>query len=163
MATPMMTLGFVKNGKLLSTGFAFAITFVAMILLLTGCQSAPEPAPSDPNAQKVVYSGMLPCADCSGIRTTLTLFRDQYDNPTRFVLREEYLNGSSLTLDAVERGDWQASTRTDAPSADPIFTLNPGDPSAQQHYIKDASNALERLDLHGNRIESDMNYRLLKH
>ena len=44
-------------------------------LLLSACQSQPE-EPVNPTAQQITYSGMLPCADCSGIRTTLTLYRD---------------------------------------------------------------------------------------
>ena len=46
-------------------------------VLLSACQSQPE-QPVNPTAQQITYSGMLPCADCSGIRTTLTLYRDQF-------------------------------------------------------------------------------------
>ena len=83
---------------------------ITTVALLAGCQSQQaaneEPVVINPTAQKVVYSGMLPCADCSGIRTTLTLYRDQFDAPTRFQLREEYLQGSKVGLTTVERGDW---------------------------------------------------------
>ena len=58
----------------------FAAAVLGCTVAFSGCQSQPE-TPINPTAQKEIYSGMLPCADCSGIRTTLTLYRDQYDSP----------------------------------------------------------------------------------
>lgn len=131
-------------------------------LLISGCQSQPPaPEPANPTAQKITYQGMLPCADCSGIRTTLTLYRDQYNNPTRFELREEYLNGSKVDMNAVERGDWSASSAVEGGTQYDIFTINPQAADAKRQYLKDAVNAVEMLDKNGNRIESNMNYRLL--
>tara|TARA_B100000446_G_scaffold187764_2_gene218308 strand:- start:673 stop:1095 length:423 start_codon:yes stop_codon:yes gene_type:complete len=130
-------------------------------LLLGACQSQPK-EPVNPTAQQTIYSGMLPCADCSGIRTTLTLYRDQYDNPTRFQLREEYMNGSKVATSATERGDWAMSTRMDGNTELEIYTINPGDPDADRQFLRDAVNAVELLDSNGEPIESNMNYRLLR-
>ena len=141
-----------------------SIAVMAMIggLALAGCQSTPPPEPANPVAQKSIYSGMLPCADCSGIRTTLTLYRDQYSNPTRFELREEYLKGSTVTLSAVERGDWSTASRIKGTTEYQVFTINPKDPSGKRQYLKDAVNAIEMLGKDGKRIDSNLNYRLLK-
>lgn len=139
----------------------FAVVILGATALFAGCQSQPE-EPVNPTAQKVIYSGILPCADCSGIRTTLTLYRDQYDNPTRFELHEDYMNGSKVGLSATERGAWVADTRMEGTSQYDIYTLNPEDPDADRQYIKDAVNAIELLDQNGERIESNMNYRLLR-
>lgn len=139
-----------------------AAAVLGSAVLITGCQSQPPEEPANPTAQKVTYSGMLPCADCSGIRTTLTLYRDQYDNPTRFELREDYLSGSKVELSATERGSWEAEKRLQANNEFDVYTINPDDPEADRHYIKDAVNAIEQLDRNGNRIESNMNYRLLR-
>ncbi|EKF75801.1 hypothetical protein A11A3_02992 [Alcanivorax hongdengensis A-11-3] len=138
-----------------------AVTTLLAGTVLAGCQSAPQ-APPEPTAQKVVYSGMLPCADCSGIRTTLTLYRDQYDHPTRFELREEYMSGSKVALSAIERGQWAARDKVESNTQYQIFTINPDDPGATRQYVKDAVNAIEMLDKNGDRIQSNMNYRLLK-
>ena len=131
-------------------------------ILVTGCQSQQPEEPIDPTAQQVTYTGMLPCADCSGIRTTLTLYRDQYSNPTRFELREEYLSGSKVELSASERGSWEAEKRLQGNMEYDVYTINPNDPDADRKYIKDAVNAIEQLDQNGNRIESNLNYRLLR-
>ena len=136
------------------------------VALLTGCQSQQpveeEPVVINPTAQKVVYSGMLPCADCSGIRTTLTLYRDQFDTPTRFQLREEYLQGSKVGLTAVERGDWRQDSRIQSERQMDLYTINPETPDAKRQYLRDAVNAVEQLDENGEVIESNLNYRLLR-
>ncbi len=141
------------------------IAGLASAALITGCQSQPpeeEPVVINPTAQKVTYSGMLPCADCSGIRTTLTLYRDQFDAPTRFELREDYMQGSKVGIKTVERGDWVQKNRvTDNRQMD-LYVINPETPSATRQYLRDAVNAIEQLDQDGEKIESTMNYRLLR-
>ena len=101
-----------------------AAAVLGSAILVTGCQSKPPEEPVNPTAQKLTYSGMLPCADCSGIRTTLTLYRDQYDNPTRFELREEYLSGSKVELSASERGNWEAEKCLQGTAPSEIYTIN---------------------------------------
>ncbi len=130
-------------------------------LLLSACQSQPE-EPVNPTAQQITYSGMLPCADCSGVRTTLTLYRDQFDNPTRFHLREEYMNGSKVATSAIERGDWSQTTRMQDNKQMEVYTINPSDPDSDRQFLRDAVNAVELLDENGNPIESNLNYRLLR-
>ena len=130
-------------------------------VLLSACQSQPE-QPVNPTAQQITYSGMLPCADCSGIRTTLTLYRDQFDNPTRFQLREEYMNGSNVATSAIERGDWEQTIRLQDNKQLEVYTINPGDPDSDRHFLRDAVNAVELLDENGELIESNLYYRLLR-
>ncbi|MEQ3725148.1 copper resistance protein NlpE [Alcanivorax sp.] len=138
----------------------FAAAILGLTVAVAGCQSQPE-APINPTAQKEIYSGMLPCADCSGIRTTLTLYRDQHDSPTRFELREEYMSGSTVKLNAVERGDWASHKYQEGITQEDVYTINPDADDAQRQYLKDAVNAIEQLAPSGNRIESNLNYRLL--
>ena len=138
----------------------FAAAILGLTVAVAGCQSQPE-APINPTAQKEIYSGMLPCADCSGIRTTLTLYRDQHDSPTRFELREEYMSGSTVKLNAVERGDWASRKYQEGITQEDVYTINPDADDAQRQYLKDAVNAIEQLAPSGNRIESNLNYRLL--
>ena len=141
----------------------FAAAVLGCTVAFSGCQSQPE-TPINPTAQKEIYSGMLPCADCSGIRTTLTLYRDQYDSPTRFELREEYMSGSTVKLNAVERGDWASRKYQEGVTQEDVYTINPeADDDAQRQYLKDAVNAIEQLDQSGNRIESNLNYLSLIH
>ncbi|WP_287962738.1 copper resistance protein NlpE N-terminal domain-containing protein, partial [Alcanivorax sp.] len=92
----------------------------------------------------------------------LTLYRDQFDAPTRFQLREEYLEGSKVGLTAVERGDWSQDTRIQSERQMELYTINPETPDAKRQYLRDAVNAVEQLDQNGELIESNLNYRLLR-
>ncbi|MEQ3636857.1 copper resistance protein NlpE N-terminal domain-containing protein [Alcanivorax sp.] len=138
----------------------FAAAVLGCTVAFAGCQSQPE-TPINPTAQKDVYNGMLPCGDCSGIRTTLTLYRDQYNNPTRFELREEYMSGSTVKLNTVERGDWTSQKYREGVTQEDVYTINPEQDESQRKYLKDAVNAIEQLNQSGYRIDSNLNYRLL--
>ena len=127
-------------------------------LALAGCQSGP----TDPMASKMVYRGVLPCADCSGIRTTLTLYRDQDANPSRYELNQQYLDGSKVAGRAIERGAWADDRITIDNKSYPVYTLNPEAEEAQHRFLQSATNAVEMLDLSGQRIDSDLNYTLMK-
>lgn len=140
---------------------ALSIFTVAALFALAGCQSAPEPQP-DPKASKTVYQGVLPCADCSGIQATLTLYRDQANQPSRFELRQEYLDGAKAGGSDVDRGNWIAERQSVDGKSYPLFILNPTDPTEQFRFLQKATNAVEMLNADSERIESDYNYTLMQ-
>lgn len=127
-------------------------------LALAGCQTLPD----NPTASKTVYSGVTPCADCSGIRTTLTLYRNQDHQPSRYELRQQYLDGSKPKASHVNRGNWAASTTQLDGRQYPLYTLNPNDPEGQQSFVQNAKNAVEMLDANGQLIQSGLNYTLIQ-
>ena len=72
------------------------------------------------------------------------------------------MSGSTVKLNAVERGDWASRKYQEGVTQEDVYTINPeADDDAQRQYLKDAVNAIEQLDQSGNRIESNLNYRLL--
>ena len=136
---------------------------LAATLTLVGCQSNRNAeAPPNPTASQIRYSGILPCADCSGIRTSLTLYQDQFNNPTRFQLQEDYMDGAQVKLSNSERGDWHRQERIEKNVRHQLIILNPEQPEERRYFIKDTVNAIELLDQDGNRIDSQFNYRLLE-
>ncbi len=140
---------------------ALSIFMVAALFALAGCQTAPEPQP-DPKASKTVYQGVLPCAACSGIQTTLTLYRDQADQPSRFELRQTYLDGAKAGGSDVDRGNWIAERQSVDGKSYPLFILNPTDPAEQFRFLQKATNAVEMLNADSQRYESDYNYTLMQ-
>lgn len=60
-----------------------------------------------------IYEGILPCADCEGIKTTLTL-----NKKGTFKLVSHYLNGKSGTSNKVQKGKFAWD------STKPIITLS---------------------------------------
>ncbi len=88
------------------------------------------------------FEGTLPCADCPGIITTLTLYPDQtYQLQTVYIDRD-----SSFT----SKGSWKYNTNP------PRYELID---DGQQYQILN-NDTLEALDQDGNPIESSLNYKL---
>ncbi len=96
-----------------------------------------------------IYKGTIPCADCEGIKTELTLMEDG-----SFERRTTYLG-----KDAETRSDKGYFTWNDAGSS---VTLALEDGGIQQYQV--GENMLFHLDREGNRITGDLaeNYILMK-
>jgi copper homeostasis protein (lipoprotein) len=90
------------------------------------------------------FSGVLPCADCAGISTRLTLTRkgDGWAEGT-YRLEETYLGrgGPHVTT-----GDW-TTLRGDAVDGDAVvYELNPDDPAHARRFVKVGERKLLPLD-----------------
>lgn len=126
-------------------------------LALAGCQSVPD----NPMASKTVYSGVLPCADCAGIRTTLTLYQDEDGNPSRYQMRMEYL-GTSADIAHTDSGNWASTTTTLNGQQYPLYILDPRTKDGQQRFIRNARNAVELVGADGEPADSGLNYTLIR-
>ncbi len=109
-------------------------------------------AASFPEALPAAYTGVLPCADCEGIRHDLLLFPDEV-----FYLRTIYL-GKPGDVDAGEGaafydiGRWMLS-----PSREILTLHGYGD---DRMFALISGNRLRMLDRQGRRIESTLDYDL---
>jgi len=90
-----------------------------------------------------VYTGILPCADCEGIKTRVKLSKD-----LTYLIETEYLGKSSEAQQ--ERGtfSWNRSGNT--------IILNIQNKNATPSFYKVAENQLIQLDLKGNPITGDL-------
>ena len=119
-------------------------------------ESASPAAPPDGHSSRDsldwagTYSGVLPCASCPGIETTITLNADG-------TFRRSLLYIDEQTQPDVSTGtfSWDAAGRT--------VTLQGDGDDAQQYQV--GENLLFHLDRDGRRIEGDLaaNYQLHKH
>src|SRR5262245_53851947 len=68
----------------------------------------PASAAETPQVTMLTYTGMLPCADCRGINTTLTLLaKSRLDTGGgTFELTEEYVGGRDGNRTVETRGRW---------------------------------------------------------
>lgn len=90
------------------------------------------------------YEGTLPCADCPGIITTLTLYPNQtYQLDTVYIDRD-----SSFT----SKGSWKYDTNP------PRYVLL----DDKQQYQILADDTLQAMDMNGNPIDSSLNYTLTR-
>lgn len=105
------------------------------------------------------YTGTLPCADCSGIETTLSLTQENdYTSEGTFEKSETYLGRSEEPIKST--GNWTTERGNTSDPDATIIVLNPQDPNTVERYLQVNATTLEKLDQQGNEIQSDLNYTL---
>ncbi|MEI9977500.1 MAG: protease inhibitor I42 family protein [Edaphobacter sp.] len=91
------------------------------------------------------YSGVMPCADCSGIKTGLTLKRDAQGAPGEFTMSETYL-GRPAAGTLKTSGTWTI-VRGDATDKNAtVYQLHPSGSSGGTSYLLVDANTLRLLD-----------------
>lgn len=124
------------------------------VLALAGCVAAPQSqAPATASfaapATPASYTGDLPCADCTGIRTTLNLREDG-----TFLLRQTYVDGPAAgNPDRYDLGRWDFRPETG------VLTLSGGSDTPRRFAVRDPA-TLRQLDTQGRPIESRLNHEL---
>ena len=110
---------------------------LALVLLATAAQAQIK--------TPATFDGLIPCADCMGIRVTLTLRDDGI-----FLLRRTYLRGPS-PISGYDLGRWSLSGRK--------LQLMAGKSVTEQYALR-KSGDLVMLDREGKEIQSKLNFTL---
>lgn len=118
---------------------------VSLLLSRSAGPPAASSAPSESSLSVLpaTFVGILPCADCPGIRYQVNLFPDH-----TFVSRVTY-EERNLSLD--HRGHWQLT------SEGKILVLRWEDQGQEKFAVRDV-HTLRKLDVEGHEIESKLNY-----
>jgi lysophospholipase len=108
---------------------------------------AGRPAKRPMVALPLVYAGVLPCADCAGIRTELSLYVEQpWGRPVRYELRQTYLGtrGGDRTLESTGRWNLLRGTQDDPDAT--VIELDADRPDARRDFLRvgDELRALDR-------------------
>lgn len=141
---------------------------LALSLVLAGCgreggEAAQDPAPAPPEVVmapddgedfELAWQGVLPCADCEGIQTRLSLRRDA--DEAVFELRETYL-GAAQGNEFTTTGRWQLEP-ADEPGAPAVYRLGPEGGSLGFALQPDGS--LQLLDADGQPPDPPLAFRL---
>ncbi len=101
------------------------------------------------------FQGQLPCADCPGIRTKLTLL----PGPRVYVLRETYLDREG-TLTTVGRWGEEPGVLEELPTAAVLRLDGQPDGPPRAYLARVDRETLRMLDLEGRWIHSDLPYEL---
>ncbi|AFJ48232.1 copper homeostasis protein CutF precursor [Shimwellia blattae DSM 4481 = NBRC 105725] len=134
-----------------SIRLALMIALLAGGVGLIGCNNRAETLPLKPvqeqgmQAMQQSWRGIIPCADCAGIETSLFLAKDG-----TWVMNEYYQGARGKTSAFASYGRW-------ARTADRL-TLT--DTRGKKSYFRVTGEQLEMLDSTGNRIDSALNYTL---
>lgn len=154
-----------------------------IVLLFIACNSRPENSPGDLNIDSAlaaklnipgepdpshsslvgVYEGVLPCGDCGGIKTELTLYQDPANSDNNsYTLKETYLGGKTGDTSFTSNGKWDVlkGIKTDASAA--VYFLNYDRPDDSRYFLKKGDTTILMLDKEQNIIQSSLNYTLRK-
>ena len=115
------------------------------VLLLVACGERAAEAPVEgapvvllPEQFEGTWRGVLPCADCEGVDTTIALVRD--GDVRRYSRLERYL-GTPLDAQSGE-GDWREVATTIAGEAGAVVVLE----DTGQHWWRRPDGGLEAVD-----------------
>ncbi|CAL1521205.1 copper resistance protein NlpE [Chitinophaga sp. MM2321] len=134
-----------------------------LVIVLAGCQHSGSTAGASDTAGKkdswITYTGTLPCADCIGIITELTLHEQLQDPDFQFKLKETY-QGVSAGKDAIFNSE--GSYRLLPGNGDTVvIQLNPDkDRNLQRFFQRVGERELKLLDRDKHPIEGNLNYSL---
>ncbi len=130
------------------------LILILISLMLIGCvqknqsndAEVPEAIPDDHTSQNTLdwygsYSGLLPCASCEGIKTTLVLNRGSSYSLTLTYLGESEPN----TFERQGSYSWSEAGNT--------ITLK-NEEAPNQYFV--AENYIAKLDMEGNRVTVDL-------
>lgn len=111
------------------------------------------------------YWGVLPCADCAGIRTELMLVQDpKTGEPQTYELIETYLGSMGREEKPnTTRGKWTVATGVASDTAAATIVLDGGGrPELSRRFERLNDRELRQLDRQGKRITSTLNYVLTR-
>jgi hypothetical protein len=116
-----------------------AASLAATILALSTAPALAEPLLVG------VFAGALPCADCSGLQTELTLVRKASGwAEGRYLLKQTYLGRPVKSV--ITTGDW-TTLRGDAVDDNAVvYELDPDSPNRAQHFRKEGEGRVRVLD-----------------
>ncbi len=129
--------------------FIFLPVLIISAFLIGECTpkiKTTEPLPTGDNSKVSLdwngnYKGTMPCADCQGIETSLTLNKDG-----SYVLTTKYLGKSDLVNEKTGKFTWNNAGST--------ITLDGISNSPNQFLV--GENVLFQLDMSGKRITGDL-------
>lgn len=121
------------------------LLLLAGAFTLNGCLNSRLPQEQKLQPMQQSYQGVLPCADCGGVETSLFL-----DTDGSYILQEIYQASKDGDRAFVEEGAW---TRT----ADRLTLLSR---QGEKRFYRPVDKGLQMLDREGEPISSGLNYRL---
>ncbi len=110
------------------------------------------------------YSGILPCADCPGIKTELSIKDNFTIESYQFVLKETYLeaeNGKDKSFESKGMYNFWRGNSSD-PDATIIVLNDDSVERAKRFFLRVSDKELKSVDHKGDEIDSQMNFSLMR-
>ena len=107
-----------------------------------------------------VYEGTLPCADCAGLKTVLTLFAKPGWAEGTYKLRETYLATRDGDKTFQTSGQWTTLKGDATDDNASVYQLNPDDSTKARNFLRVSHDEIRTLDRELRVIRSPMNLSL---
>src|SRR5690606_32967906 len=91
-----------KSQKRVIFSYMRVILVIVFSFLSIGAFAQKKAKVSSRDTLRDVYKGVLPCADCSGLETELTLVHERHDGMGQYILKEHYIGRDSFET----KGTW---------------------------------------------------------
>jgi hypothetical protein len=132
---------------------SLAVLIVAAgALAACGRPTAAPPAPAAPPMPRAAdlpkvghFAGVLPCADCQGIRTELVLAGD-WEGLNRYRLTETYLGTGQGDRTVEREGAWVTLRGVPDDETATVYQLDPDVAGARRHFLVVDERTLSLLD-----------------
>jgi copper homeostasis protein (lipoprotein) len=106
------------------------------------------------------YSGLLPCADCAGIRMQLLLLGKR--GITAYRLHEVYVGTSDGDKSVDSEGKAATVSGYEGNPSATVYALNPGEPELTRYFLRVDDTHLRMLNRSKQEIVSRLNYTLTR-
>jgi predicted secreted protein len=118
------------------------------VSVLAGCATPGDsPAQIDSSLAPVTYAGVLPCADCAGIRTEIRLYAEQPSGrPVRYELIQTYLKARDGDRSVQSTGSWTILRGSPSDRDATVYQLDYDRPERAQNFLKVGDDELRQLD-----------------
>jgi putative hemolysin len=111
---------------------------------------------SETKTQTITYTGTFPCADCSGLFTTLTLIKKNPQTERGDYILHELYEGKMATP-IVTQGTWIITKGTPDNSSAFVLNLMTQSPPSTTYYLMEGVTKLTLLDQNKKKIDSPFN------
>jgi uncharacterized lipoprotein NlpE involved in copper resistance len=145
---------------LIAAAFCFANSglYVATTNAQDATQQQKAPAASH-GKLLAAYRGVLPCADCPGIDTTVRLFADPSgaEDHGRYLIRSSYQERNTTNT---EMGTWTLEKGTAADASASVYVLKPKSGNGATNFLVVGDNEIKQLDADRKPFAGTVNFTL---
>src|SRR5579871_933234 len=128
-------------------------------VLAVAQQAAQQKATANPHGKLIAtYHGVLPCADCPGIDTTVKLFAaGAEDTHGLYIIHHAYQDRKSSYN---ETGTWTLENGTPGDASASVYVLKPKTGSGVTNFLRVGDNEIKQLDNDRKPFAGNVNFSL---